>query len=182
LNANITGKGKLILGFALAGIVFSLLTTLSVNVISGSLGLEFGNSVQGIVSAMFSGDIMATVLIILTTITFGVFIWIFSYLGAMMKTRVTGGSKITLSKRPHIIGFLLMGAIGVGVFGLVDEVLAGANTSTSIDSFVGAITTLNIIGIISQLLAYAVLGFVVLFLGSKFQAIESVAPDVLKKF
>ena len=131
---------------------------------------------------MFSGDMMSTVLIILTTIIFGVFIWIFSYLGALLKTKSTGGSKITLSKRPRIIGFLLMGAIGVGVFGLVDELLAGAGTSTSIDSFVGAITTFNIIGIISQLLAYAVLGFIVLFLGSKFQAVEKFAPEPLKKF
>jgi hypothetical protein len=182
LNANITGKGREILGFAVAGIVFSLLTTVSINALSGSLGLEFGSSVQGIVQQMFSGDIMATLLIVLTTIIFGVFIWIFGYLGAWIKSKSNGGSKITLSKRPRIIGFLLMGAIGVGVFGLVDEVLAGANTSTSIDSFVGAITTLNIIGIISQLLAYAVLGFVVLFLGSKFQAVEKFVPEPLKKF
>jgi hypothetical protein len=182
LNANISGKGKLILGFALAGIVFSLLTTLSVNVLSGSLGLEFGSSVQGIVSAMFSGDIMATLLIVLTTIVFGVFIWIFGYLGAMLKSKVTGGSNIKLSKRPHIVGFLIMGVIAVGVFGLVDELLAGAGTSTDVTSFIGAITSFNVVGIISQLLAYAVLGYVVLFLGSKFQAVENVAPDALKKF
>lgn len=170
------------LAFALAGIVFSLLTTISINVISSSLGLEFGSSVQGIVSAMFSGNILSILLMVLTTIIFGVFIWIFSYLGAMIKTKITRGSKITLTKRPHIIGFLLMGAIGVGVFGLVDEVLAGAGTSTSIDSFVGVITTFNVIGIVSQLLAYALLGFIVLFLGSKFQAVESIAPDPLKKY
>ncbi len=165
----------------MAGIVFSLLTTLSISVLQGSLGLEFGSSVQGIVSAMFSGDIMATLVVISTTIIFGVFIWIFGYLGALLKVKVTGGSNVKLQSRPHLVGFLLMGVIGVGVFGLVDELLAGAGTSTDITSFAGAITTLNIVGIIAQLLAYAVLGFVVLFLGSKFQAVENLAPDATKK-
>jgi hypothetical protein len=182
LNANITDKGKLILGFALAGIVFSLLTTLSINVLSSSVGLEFGSSVQGIVSAMFSGDIMATLLIIATTIIFGVFVWIFGFIGAMLKQKVTGGSNLKLQKRPHIIGFLLMGVIAVGVFGLVDELLAGAGTDTNVENFIGSLTSFNIIGIVSQLLAYAVLGFIVLFLGSKFQAVENIAPDALKKY
>jgi len=181
LNANLTQKLKLILGFAVAGIVFSLATTLSINAISGSLGLEFGSSVQGIVSAMFSGNVMATIMIVITTVIFGVFIWIFGYLGAMLKSKVTGGAKLTLQKRPHIVGFLLMGVIGVGVFSLVDQLLAGAGTSTNIDSFIGSLTSFNVIGIVAQLLAYAVLGFVVLFLGSKFQAVEKLAPDTLKK-
>lgn len=181
MNANISDKLKLILGFFVAGLVFSLLVTLSINAITGSVGLEFGSSVQGIISAMFSGDIVSTVVVILTTIVFGVFVWIFGFIGAMLKQKITGGSNIKLQKRPHIIGFLMMGVIAIGVFGLVDELLAGAGTGTNIENFIGSLTSFNIIGIVSQLLAYAVLGFVVLFLGSKFQALENHAPDVLKK-
>jgi hypothetical protein len=169
-------------GYAVAGIVFALATTFSINIITSTLGLEFGSSVQGIISAMFSGNIMATVAVALTTILIGVFVWVFGYVGAMLKSRIAGGSpKLNLKNRPHIIGFLLMGIIAVGVFGLVDELLAGFGTSTDLDSFMGAVSNMNVMGIVLQLVAYAVLGFVVIWLGGKFQAVEGLAPDTLKK-
>ena len=150
--------------------------------LTSSLGLEFGSSVQGIISAMFSGNVMATIVVAITTILIGVFVWIFGYVGAMLKSKIAGGSsKLNLKKRPHIIGFLLMGIIAVGVFGLVDELLAGVGTSTDLDSFMGAVSSMNVMGIVLQLVAYAVLGFVVIWLGGKFQAVEGLAPDSLKK-
>jgi len=184
MNANISSKIKLFLGYAIAGIVFAFATTFSINIITSTLGLEFGSSVQGIISAMFSGNIMATVAVAISTILFGVFIWIFGYLGAMIKSKIDGSSSpLNLKKRPHIIGFLLVGIIGVGIFGLVDELLAGFGTSTNLDSFMGAVSNMNIMGIVLQLVAYAVLGFVVIWLGGKFQAVEGLVPsDKLKKF
>ena len=182
MNANITNRAKLFVGYAVAGIVFALATTFSINIITSTLGLEFGSSVQGIISAMFSGNAMATVAVALTTILIGVFVWVFGYVGAMLKSRIAGGSpKLNLKNRPHIIGFLLMGIIAVGVFGLVDELLAGVGTSTDLDSFMGAVSNMNVMGIVLQLVAYAVLGFVVIWLGGKFQAVEGLAPDTLKK-
>ena len=131
---------------------------------------------------MFSGNVMATIVVAITTILIGVFVWIFGYVGAMLKSKIAGGSsKLNLKKRPHIIGFLLMGIIAVGVFGLVDELLAGVGTSTDLDSFMGAVSNMNVMGIVLQLVAYAVLGFVVIWLGGKFQAVEGLAPDSLKK-
>lgn len=131
---------------------------------------------------MFSGNVMATIVVAITTILIGVFVWIFGYVGAMLKSKIAGGtSKLNLKKRPHIIGFLLMGIIAVGVFGLVDELLAGFGTSTDLDSFMGAVSNMNVMGIVLQLVAYAVLGFVVIWLGGKFQAVEGLAPDSLKK-
>ena len=169
-------------GYAIAGIVFALATTFSINIITSTLGLEFGSSVQGIVSAMFSGNIMATVAVALTTILFGLFIWVFGYLGAMIKSKIDGGKNpLNLKKRPHIIGFLVLGIIGVGIFGLIDEVLAGVGTSTNLDSFMGAVSNMNVMGIVLQLVAYAVLGFVVIWLGGKIQAIEGSLPEVTKK-
>ena len=184
MNANISSKIKLFLGYAIAGIVFAFATTFSINIITSTLGLEFGSSVQGIISAMFSGNIMATVAVAISTILFGVFIWIFGYLGAMIKSKIDGSSSpLNLKKRPHIIGFLLVGIIGVGIFGLVDELLAGFGTSTNLDSFMGAVSNMNIMGIVLQLVAYAVLGFVVIWLGGKFQAVEGLVPsDKLKKY
>lgn len=182
MDTNISSKIKLFFGYAIAGIVFALATTFSINILTSSLGLEFGSSVQGIISAMFSGNVMATIVVAITTILIGVFVWIFGYVGAMLKSKIAGGSsKLNLKKRPHIIGFLLMGIIAVGVFGLVDELLAGVGTSTDLDSFMGAVSSMNVMGIVLQLVAYAVLGFVVIWLGGKFQAVEGLAPDSLKK-
>lgn len=182
MDTNISSKIKLFFGYAIAGIVFALATTFSINILTSSLGLEFGSSVQGIISAMFSGNVMATIVVAITTILIGVFVWIFGYVGAMLKSKIAGGSsKLNLKKRPHIIGFLLMGIIAVGVFGLVDELLAGVGTSTDLDSFMGAVSSMNVMGIVLQLVAYAVLGFVVIWLGGKFQAVQGLAPDSLKK-
>jgi len=184
LNANISSKAKLFGGYAIAGIVFAFATTFSINIITSTLGLEFGSSVQGIISAMFSGNVMATIAVAITTILIGVFVWVFGYVGAMLKSKIAGGSpKLNLKNRPHIIGFLLMGIIAVGVFGLVDELLAGVGTSTDLDSFMGAVSNMNIMGIVLQLVAYAVLGFVVIWLGGKFNAVEGIVPsDTLKKY
>ena len=184
MNANISSKAKVFGGYAIAGIVFAFATTFSINIITSTLGLEFGSSVQGIISAMFSGNIMATIAVAISTILFGVFIWVFSYLGGMIKQKSGGGNNpLTLKKRPHIVGFLLVGIIGIGIFGLVDELLAGVGTSTDLDSFMGAISSMNIMGIALQLVAYAILGFVVIWLGGKFQAVEGLVPsDTLKKY
>jgi len=40
---------------------------------------------------------------------------------------------------------------------------------------------MNVMGIVLQLVAYAVLGFVVIWLGGKIQAIEGSLPEVTKK-
>ena len=101
MDTNISSKIKLFFGYAIAGIVFALATTFSINILTSSLGLEFGSSVQGIISAMFSGNVMATIVVAITTILIGVFVWIFGYVGAMLKSKIAGGtSKLNLKKRP----------------------------------------------------------------------------------
>lgn len=174
---SLSEKGKLIIGYSIAGIAFAVLTTLSIGLLNGTLGLNFSNNVQGIITALFSFDPMAMLLTALTVIIFGVFIWIFGYIGAMLKSKVSGGN-VKLQKRPHIVGFFIMGIIGVGVFGVVDEILAGVGTSTDP---IGLMSFDNPMGIVVQFIAYSVLGFAVIWLGSKFTAFEKPIPDSLKK-
>ena len=180
MNTNISSKGKLLLAFAGAGIVFSLLATYTTLAIS-SIGLEFGNSVGGIVSTMFSGNPQAMGLMVLTTIIFGLYIWIFGFIASKVKAKINHEKNAKLSARPHLIGLLVLGAIGVGIFGIVDDAIAGAGTSTNPEDFIANATGLNIIGLVYQIVAYAILGMVAIWLGTKFTAIEDKFPDVVKK-
>lgn len=174
---SVSETGKLIIGYSLAGLAFSVLVTISIGILNGTLGLNFENNVQGIITALVSGDPMAMLITALTAIIFGVFIWIFGYIGAMLKSKVSGGN-VKLQKRPHIIGFFLMGIIGVGIFGVVDQILAGVGTSTNP---AGLMAFDNPVGIVIQFLFYSVVGFTVIWLGSKFTAIEKPLPESAKK-
>ena len=176
---NLTGSAKTIVGYSIAGIAFAVLTTIAIGLLNATIGLNFDNNVQGIITALFSGDPMAIIFTAITAIIFGAFIWGFGYIGAMLKSKATGGTVTKIGKRPHIVGFFLMGIIGVGIFGIVDQVLAGVGTSTDP---VGLLSFDNPMGIAIQFIAYSVLGFVVIWLGSKFTALEKPVPDSLKKF
>jgi hypothetical protein len=170
-------KGKLLIGYSVAGITFSVLITLSIALLSGTVGLNFDNNVQGIMSAFVSGDPMAILITAITVGLFGVFIWLFGYIGAVFKSKVSGGT-VKLQKRPHIVGFFLMGIIGIGIFGVVDQILAGVGTSSDP---VGLLAFTNPLGIVVQFIFYSVVGFTVIWLGSKFTAIEKPLPDSLKR-
>lgn len=171
-------RGKMVIGYSIAGIVFAILTTISIAVLNATpLGLGFDNNVQGLISALFSGDIMAMILTAITAIIFGVFIWIFGYVGASLRAKVSGGT-VKLQKRPHLIGLFLMGILGVGIFGIVDQILAGVGTSTDP---IGLIAFDNPLGIVVQFIAYSFLGFAVIWLGSKFTSLEKPLPDTVKK-
>lgn len=177
-KSSLSAKGKLLIAYSMAGIAFAILTTLSIAIVNGTIGLNFDNNVQGMISALFSGDGMATVLTIITAIIFGVFIWIFSYIGALVKAKIIGGKTVKLQARPHIVGLLAMGFFGVAILGIVDQILAGVGTSTDPT---GLIAFGNPVGIAVQFIFYSVLGFTVIWLGSKFQALEKPLPDALKK-
>lgn len=174
---NVSEHGKLLLGYIVAGIAFSVLVTASIGILSGTVGLNFDSNVQGIIGSLFSGNPMAILITAITAVIFGVFIWIFGYIGAWAKAKVSGGS-VKLQTRPHIFGFFLMGIIGIGILGVVDQILAGVGTTSNPT---GLIAFDNPVGIVVQFIAYSIVGFTVIWLGSKFTAIEKPLPDTLKK-
>ncbi len=180
LKQELTERGKLLLGYAVAGIAFSLLVTLTTNLISGVLNTGFASSISGIITALISGNPMAMIMIFLTTLIFGVFIWIFGYVGALLKTKVSGGS-VKLSTRPHIIGFFLVGALGVIAFAIVDEALIPFGASNDALSLVDDLFALQIMAVVIKIVGFAIIGAVAIWLGSKFTTLESYMPDAVKK-
>jgi hypothetical protein len=180
LSKQLGQRGKLVLAFASAGIIFSVLVTLSTNFIAGVLNINFASTVGGIVTALIGGDPMAILMIILTTLVFGVFIWIFGFVGAKVKAKIVGGT-VKLTKRPHLIGFFLIGALGVAVFGIVDEAIAPLGASSDILELVDDVQSLQILGAIIKVVAFAVIGSVAITLGTKFTTVEGWMPETLKK-
>ena len=179
---SISDTGKLILGYTGLGVTFAILFTLSVTLINAMIGLQFPSSVGGIVTGLFSGDVSAILTTAISVILVGVFVWIFGYLGAIVKSKISGGGKLKLQTRPHVVGFFVTAIIAIGIFSVVDEMLASAGTSTDPTMLLTNVAEFNFIGVIAQIFAYAILGFVVAWIGSKFQAFEKPIPDALKKF
>ena len=181
MKQELTERGKLLIGYAVAGIAFSLLVTLSTNLIAGVLNTGFASSVGGIITALLSGDPMAMVMIFLTTLIFGVFIWIFGYVGALLKSKVSGGGKIKLTTRPHLIGFFLVGTLGVIAFAIVEEAIAPFGASSDVTALADDLLNLQIIAVTIKIVAFAIIGAVAIWLGTKFVDLESFMPDVTKK-
>ena len=179
-------KTKLILGYTVAGIIFAIASTLTTSVIAGALNLEFSNSVQGVTSVFFNPtDGMSIAFTALSLLILGVYIWLFGYAGAYIKAKITGGTKPKLQKRPHLIGLLLMGVTVIAVFSILDQALTGIEedgTLTDTGSLIEAFTTFNLISILYRIVAFSVLGFVVIWLGGHFATIEDKVPKQLKKF
>lgn len=171
-------KGKVILGYSIAGLTFAVLTTISIGILSSTIGLEFDNNVEGIIAGLFSGDVVAILLTVLTAIIFGTFIWLYGYIGGSLMAKLNNKSAGKLPTRPRIIGLFLMGVLGVGILGIVDQILAGVGTTTNPQ---GLLAFDNPIGVIVQFIAYSVLGFAVIWLGSKYPALQKPIPDSLKK-
>lgn len=180
MNSSLSAKGKLLIALFIGGLIFSLLVTWTTSVIT-SIGLESVNSVGGIVSAMFSGDLMATGLVFLTTVLFGVYIWIFGFIASRVKSMITKERKPKLQGRPRLLALFIIGLIGVGIFSIFDEAVAGAGTSTSTDDLIANATGLNIVGLTFQIVAFAIYGMIAIGLGTKFAWAESKLPDVAKK-
>jgi len=177
---SISEKGKLILGFSGLGITFAVLFTLSVTLISAIIGLQFPTSVGGIITGLISGELSAILTTAISVILVGVFVWVYGYLGAFVKAKIQGDKNPKLQKRPHVAGFFIVAVIAIGIFSIVDEGLSAVNTSTDPTMLLTNVTEFNIIGLVVQIIAYAFLGFVVTWIGSKFQAVEKPLPSAMK--
>lgn len=185
MKGEISQKGKLLLAFAVAGIIFSFATEITSNLLSGALGLDFNQNLQGVTATFFnieSGMAIAFTVIMLAIL--GVYIWIFGYIGGYAKNKIMGGGMQKLQKRPRIIGLILMGGLVIATFTILDQILAGVDESgnfTSTSGLIEAVTTVNIISVVVRIVAFAILGFLVLWLGTKFQTVTDKAPSFLTK-
>lgn len=145
------------------------------------IGLQFPSSVGGIITGLFSGEISAILTTAISVILAGVFVWIYGHLGGYVKAKISGEKPTKLQSRPHVAGFFIVAFIAIGIFALVDEMLASVGTSTDPTLLLANAEEFNIFGIVVQLIAFAILGFVVSWLGSKFQSVEKPLPDSLKR-
>ena len=169
----------MLVAYSLAGLIFSVLVTVSTNVIAKSLQLTFPSNVGSIVSSAISGDPVSFLFVFVATAVTGVFIWLFGFIATKVKTRVVGGSVI-LQKRPHILGFFLVGALGVIVFGVVDQAIAPLGVSSDALELVDDVANMQILAVIIRFVAFAVIGVVAIWLGTKFHNVESILPEKAK--
>lgn len=182
----ITEKLKLVLAYSLAGIVFAIASTATTSILAGAIGLEFNTTLQGVSATFFNPtDAMSVVFTVITLLILGVYIWIFGYIGGWVKNKISHGGKMKLQKRPHLISLFAMGIVVIGVFALFDQFLLGIDSSgdlTDTSAFIEQIQAFNILSVVVRLIAFAGLGFLVIWLGSKFQVVEKPFPDAMKKF
>ena len=179
MNHELQQRLKLLVAYAVAGLIFSVLVTVSTNLVADSLNLTFPSSIGGIVSSAVSGDAVAFGMIFVATAITGVYIWIFGFVGAKVKTKIVGGSA-TLQKRPHVLGFFLVGALGVIVFGIIDEAIAPFGASSDALALVDDVMNLQIIAVVIKVVSFAVIGSVAIWLGTKFHVVESILPEKVK--
>lgn len=177
---NVQDRVKLLVAFTSAGIVFSLLITLSTNLIAERLGLSFAGSVGGIVSQMLTGEPMAFLMAFLTTVIFGILIWIFGFAGSKVKSFITK-EKVKLSARPKLLAFFIIGALGVALFGVVDEAIAPFGVSSDVLALAEDAQALNIVGILIKIVAFAVYGALAIWLGTHFSMAEKILPEQAKR-
>lgn len=170
----------MLVAYALAGLVFSVLVTVSTNLIANSLKLTFPSNIGSIVSSAVGGDPVSFLFVFVATAITGVYIWIFGFAGAKVKTKIAGGSAI-LQKRPHVLGFFLVGALGVIVFGIVDQAIAPLGASSDALELVDDIKNMQILQVLIRFVSFAVIGAVAIWLGTKFHSVEAVLPEQLRK-
>ena len=167
----------MLIAYAVAGMLFALTVTLSTNLIAGLLGVDFASSVGGIVSQMLTGDPMAIVMAFITTAIFGVLIWILGFVGLKVKNKISSGGNAKLSARPKVLAFFIIGALGVALFGVVDEALAPFGVSSDVLALVGDAQALNIVGILVKIVSFAVYGALAFWLCTHFSLAEKILPE-----
>lgn len=178
IKLNIQDRLKLLVAFAVAGIVFSLIVNIVTTQLAERLGVIGASSIGGIVSQILSGNPMAIVMVFLTTILFGVLIWIAGFVGSKAKSFITK-ENVKLSARPKLLAFFIIGGLGLALFGVLDEALApfGVNTdATTLLSDLG-----NPIGILIKIVAFAIYGSLAIWLGTHFSMAEKILPDSVKR-
>lgn len=182
LSSNVSERVKLLIAFAVAGMLFSFTITLSTNLIAGMLGVSFPSSVGGIVSQMITGNPMAILFAFITTAIFGVLIWILGFVGLKVKNKISSGSSPHLSARPKILAFFIIGALGLALFGIVDEAIAPFGVSSDVMALAEDAQALNVVGILVKIVAFAVYGALAIWLGTHFSMAEKILPSQLKKY
>lgn len=176
---NAKDRIKLLLAFTSAGIVFSLLITLTTNLIAERLGLGIAGSVGGIVTQMLTLDPLAIVMAVITTVIFGVLIWIFGFVGSKVKSFITK-ENVQLSARPKFLAFFIIGALGIALFGIVDEAIAPFGVSSDVTALANDLG--NPLGLLIKIVAFAVYGALAIWLGTHFSMAEKILPEQVKKF
>ena len=169
----------MLVAYSMAGLIFSVLVTVSTNIIASAVGLTFPSTIGGIVATAVSGDITAFALMFIAVVVTGVYIWIFGFVGAKVKAKILGGNA-TLQKRPHVLGFFLVGALGVIAFGIIDEAIAPLGASSDALELVDDVANMQLLSILIRVVAFAVIGAVAIWLGTKFHAVESILPEKAK--
>jgi hypothetical protein len=169
----------MLVAYSMAGLIFSVLVTVSTNIIANAIGLQFPSTIGGIVATAISGDPVSFVLMFIAVVVTGVYIWIFGFVGAKVKAKILGGNA-SLQTRPHVLGFFLVGALGVIAFGIIDEAIAPLGASSDALELVDDVANMQILSVLIRIVAFAVIGAVAIWLGTKFHAVESILPEKVK--
>lgn len=180
MNNDLQNRLKLLVAYAIGGIVFSVLVTSSTNLIANSLKLTFPKSIGGIVSSAVSGEPVSILMMFIAVAITGIYIWLFGFVGSKVKTYIMKSGTATLQHRPHVLGFFLVGALGIIVFGIIDEAIAPLGASSDAFALVDDVMNLQIIAIVIKFVAFAIIGAVSVWLGTKFHVVESILPEKVK--
>jgi hypothetical protein len=79
-----------------------------------------------------------------------------------------------------VLGFFLVGALGVIAFGIIDEAIAPLGASSDALELVDDVANMQILSVLIRIVAFAVIGAVAIWLGTKFHAVESILPEKVK--
>lgn len=182
MNSSYTGKGKLILAYAITGIVFGLIASGIMSMLADYFSLSFNSDLSNVFGMLFNiAEPLGIVFAVVNLIVIGALVWIFGMIGQQLKKKITGGS-VEMTKRPHLFSFVLLGIITIGVITLFNSATAGVSPDASLTSINTLMGASGILPMIGSIIAFSALGFIVVLLGSKGVKIaEDKTPDQLKK-
>lgn len=182
MNNSYSGKGKLILAYAITGIVFGLLASNIMNMLAGFFSISFSSDLSNVFGMLFNiAEPLGIVFAIVNLLVIGALVWIFGMIGQFLKKKITGSSE-KMTKRPHLFSFVLLGIITIGVITLFNSATSGVSPDASLTDINTLMGASGIVPMIGSIIAFSALGFIVVLLGSKGVALaENHTPDQLKK-
>ncbi len=182
MDGSVISKGKLFVGYAIAGIVFGLIAVGIMNLLAGVFSISFGTDLTNVFAMLFNlAQPIGIVFALVNLLVIGALVWIFGMIGAYLKSKVVG-EKAEITKRPHLVSFIVLGVITVGIIGLFNQAIAGVSADASLTDINTLLGASGVFAIIASFFAYTVLGFIVIWLGSKGVKIsEDKSPEFMKK-
>lgn len=182
MDSSITGKGKLLLAYALLGIIFGLVAVGIMNMLAGIFSISFGTDLSNVFAMLF--DITNGVGILFAVVNLLVLaglVWIFGMIGMYITSKIIGG-KAKYTKRPHLPSFVILGVITVAVIGMFNQAIAGVSPNVPLTDIMTLFGASGILPAIGSFIAFSALGFFVILLGSKgVEIAENKTPEYLKK-